>query len=1014
MDSRPITIKAASPTRGVEPLDILYTYGNLFGMSDPQRQLVLKKTLSDRQRNTHTTYQQVHNGVPVFAGLMRVHMDEQNRMIAINGTFIPDIAINATSVLDTADAGAIALEDVASRFEEAIGIRVMQHTLYVFRKNLARGISGTNHLVWEVEVGNGNDIREFVYVDAHKGGVVDHISGIHETIHRRIYDLGFGDEFLVWEEGDSVPYGETDIDNLIDYSEDTYNLIASATNGAFLSWDGMDEIMHAVNNHPGISCPNANWNGISTNFCPEVTADDTVGHEWGHAFTDSTHNLIYQWQHGALNESYSDIYGEVVDLLNGAGTDSPIPLRSMEGCSTFGGALPPDFVVNTPPGISGAYLVAGAAFNPTPPVLVTADVELVNDGDDEGGIATVTDACQPLLDFTVGNIALIDRGSCSFLDKAANAEAAGAVGVIIVNTLSNAVFQMAGDSSISIPSVMIGRSNGNSIKGELPGVNVTITFEGSVDTSLRWLAGEDATGFGGAIRDMWNPNCYGDPGKVTDASQYSCSSADSGGVHTNSGIPNHAFALLADGGTYNGRTITAIGLTKTFHVYWRAQSVYQVPVSDFADHADALEQSCGDLIDVNLNALSTTTPIGAPSGEVITADDCAAVSEAIAAVELRTEPNQCNFMPLLDPNAPPLCGGCIFSQTIFSENWESGLGNWTVGTHSVENPDTFDTPDWDIVSDLPDGRTGSAAFVADLIIGNCSDDTEAGVLYLESPLITIPPLFFKPSVAFDHWVATELAWDGGNVKINVNGGGWTLLPGEVFTFNTYNASLNPPDVNDNPLAGEPAFTGTDNGTFKGTWGRSQIDLSGSAAPGDNIQLRFEMGLDGCNGVIGWYVDNVHLYNCLDEPDNDNVCGDIDNCPSTPNGPNLGTCAKQLTESLVLIKGTTCQDDSDCEEGDFCEKDQLDSNNNGIGDACECESDFLCDGDVDAEDVNSFLTDFGRGQFSDPCESANPCNGDFDCNGNVDAEDVSKFLEDFGRGQYFQPCPQCTGEAWCSY
>ena len=29
--------------------------------------------------------------------------------------------------------------------------------------------------------------------------------------------------------------------------------------------------------------------------------------------------------------------------------------------------------------------------------------------------------------------------------------------------------------------------------------------------------GEKSTAFGGAIRDMWNPTCYGDPGKVTDA-----------------------------------------------------------------------------------------------------------------------------------------------------------------------------------------------------------------------------------------------------------------------------------------------------------------------------------------------------------------------------------------------------------------------------------------------------------------------------------------------------------------
>jgi hypothetical protein len=88
--------------------------------------------------------------------------------------------------------------------------------------------------------------------------------------------------------------------------------------------------------------------------------------------------------------------------------------------------------------------------------------------------------------------------------------------------------------------------------------------------------------------------------------------------------------------------------------------------------------------------------------------------------------------------------------------------------------------------------------------------------------------------------------------------------------------------------------------------------------------------------------------------------------------------------------------------------------NGIGDACDCESDFNCDGNVDATDVPLFLDDFGRSTFFNPCTNANPCNGDFDCNVNVDADDVTKFLEDFGRSQFFNPCPACEVGLWCLY
>ncbi len=36
----------------------------------------------------------------------------------------------------------------------------------------------------------------------------------------------------------------------------------------------------------------------------------------------------------------------------------------------------------------------------------------------------------------------------------------------------------------------------------------------------------------------------------------------------------------------------------------------------------------------------------------------------------------------------------------------------------------------------------------------------------------------------------------------------------------------------------------------------------------------------------------------------------------------------------------------------------------------------------------------------------PCTADFDCNGNVDATDVGTFLGQFGRSQYNDPCPDC--------
>jgi predicted glutamine amidotransferase len=136
----------------------------------------------------------------------------------------------------------------------------------------------------------------------------------------------------------------------------------------------------------------------------------------------------------------------------------------------------------------------------------------------------------------------------------------------------------------------------------------------------------------------------------------------------------------------------------------------------------------------------------------------------------------------------------------------------------------------------------------------------------------------------------------------------------------------------------------------------------------------------------------------------------DNCPATPNGPLLGTCLRGTI-------GETCKNNDDCGTGGYCSMNQEDTyppQGNGIGDACDCEGDFNCDGNVDATDVTSFLTDFGRNQFNDPCTSGSPCNGDSNCDSNVDATDVTVFLGDFGRNQFNNPCPACVEADWCVY
>jgi Ca2+-binding RTX toxin-like protein len=130
---------------------------------------------------------------------------------------------------------------------------------------------------------------------------------------------------------------------------------------------------------------------------------------------------------------------------------------------------------------------------------------------------------------------------------------------------------------------------------------------------------------------------------------------------------------------------------------------------------------------------------------------------------------------------------------------------------------------------------------------------------LESPDIVIPEADGATRLTFDHYVATEANFDGGNLKISIDGGPFTLVPAAAFTFNDYNTAALQPT---NPLAPEPGFSGTDGGVTGGSWGESQVDLSAlGVTGGQTIRLRFDFGQDGCAGIDGWYVDDVTVVQC---------------------------------------------------------------------------------------------------------------------------------------------------------
>lgn len=864
MPSEQATDRASAAAKATSYVD---KYAAAFGATADQ---LTQSSVSASTVGWTVRYDQTYQGVPVFGARLLANLDKSGDLTSVNGFVAPDLDLSVTPRFSQAQASARALSVVTANppgtdgSADVTGIKAAATTLSIYRLGAIKGERGDNILAWVVEVTNQKNVRDMVFIDADTGKVVNRYSMMAHALDREVYEADGGedpDEFqLVWSEGDPFPGGLNQAQrDLVEGTGESYWLFANTFGRD--SFDGAGSTMKTVNNDGRIDCPNANWNGATTNYCTDVTSDDTVAHEWGHAYTEYTTGLIYQWQSGAMNEAFSDIWGETVDIVNDRYNENPDTARTEGQCSRFTRGNV-GVTINSPAEIAGPCDAAPAAFGPVfDKDGVTSDVVVGTDAVAEEGGST-TDGCSPFdnAGAIAGKFVYVDRGTCAFQNKVDHAEEAGATGIVIGNNVADAPFSPSGTGDIY--GVMIDQASGAKIKGATGTVNITVKDidDDPKDNSYRWLSGEGDPAFGGAIRDMWTPTCYGDPGKVSDA-EYWCSTDDSGGVHSNSGVVNHTYALLVDGSTFNGVEVPAIGLDKAANVFWQAQS-YLGPTSRFPDLANGLTTGCNDLVGQDINAVSVE-PNTVTAADPITAEDCAAVLAAIQATELNTEPTQCNFKPMFGQNPPKLCGNKFKTKTVWKESFEKGLGKWKKSQEIVFEGGIAEP--WKATADLPEGHGSKAAYGPAPDEGDCSngDNDFSSTNGITSPQVKLPGGRGAQKLTFQHYVATETGYDGGTVKISVNGKSFKVVPKSAYLYNKPTELASEAEGNTNPLAGETGFTGTDGGLPTGSWGTSVIDLKKAGVkPGQKIKIRFEIGRDGCGGNDGWYVDNVKVVKCV--------------------------------------------------------------------------------------------------------------------------------------------------------
>lgn len=281
---------------------------------------------------TYVRFQQTYSGLPVFGAQVNVQLNPAGKVVSVLSDIMRDTSLPSTKSLSvvptlTAAAAQRAGVDFMAGEYPGIAFQALRPALVVYDPSVL-GAPGNVCLAWKMEVrGVSALIREMVLIDAHTGGVALHYTLVQAAKNRMIYDADntTADPGTLSRKESDPPSAVTDVNLAYDYLGDTYDFYH--TRHGRDSIDNMGMTLSATVRFCWFldDCPmmNAFWAGTRMYFGEGLAVDDVTAHELTHGVTDYESQLVYAYESGAINESFSDIWGEFVDLTNGAGYDAP-------------------------------------------------------------------------------------------------------------------------------------------------------------------------------------------------------------------------------------------------------------------------------------------------------------------------------------------------------------------------------------------------------------------------------------------------------------------------------------------------------------------------------------------------------------------------------------------------------------------------------------------------------------------------------------------------------------------
>lgn len=502
----------------------------------------------DKQNGvSHIYFNQYYKSIPVHNAVLGLHLDNTGKVVVLNSTFIKNLesfSANSNPLLTAAEAAGIALnekskkskiapsskllETVSSSLSESIfkNPALAQGDIKVYHKWVL--VDGDLKLSWNVNWITPDEQNWWnVRVDVKSGKIIDEnnwvvncnaASSKNKETHKVNGSFpGSGEGTGQGKTGAkynvlSRPLESPSHGNLVVLTDPSDSLSSpfswhddnGATGNEYTITRGNNVYAYEDKNNdnqPGYS-PNG---GTALNF--DFTFDKTKKHTdyLDAAITNLFYwnNLMHDvWYHYGFDDASGNF--QVNNYNRGGAGGDEVMAEAQDGSGTnnanFG--TPPDgqnprmqmFVwnvsstslllrVNLPNTIAKQYSSVLAGFGPkltkTP---ITGNLILANDGSSNPSLA-----CFSLTNGSSinGQIALIDRGNCTFLEKVQFAQNAGAKAVIVINNVTGNPITMGGTggTGITIPSIMVTKADGDILKNALKTTTVKISLYDSIGTA---------------------------------------------------------------------------------------------------------------------------------------------------------------------------------------------------------------------------------------------------------------------------------------------------------------------------------------------------------------------------------------------------------------------------------------------------------------------------------------------------------------------------------------------------